>query len=452
MRQLLLVGDPLTPFAPSLTGSASFEGFMVNSLPVALGQALAPTLAASPWPSPPDVVVLSARSLLAQPQLSAASSVVGSLKHSLHQHVLALRSLPALSQSVLVLVADNHNLAALYEHDIHSLTDAVLPLPQHDVALQTAALHTHLALFLQQQQQLWASNQMNDQLSAMNSELYDRNVLIENELYGARQMQQGLLPLALPDDDYPLRSESESNEANTERGFRFCQLHYRDTQLKVSGLYLPCDALGGDLYDVVKFKDDSLGVTMADVSGHGVPAGFITALFKSSFYRMTHAYQRPDEILYHLNNEMAALIKTGDYITGLYCRFVDDGSRIQFAGAGHPYPMLYRARTGEVELLEENGPPLVWMPGMAYNMIETPFEPGDKLLLYTDGITEMQAPNDELFGEERLIALFKTLAEASNKERQYLPLLDLTLRHMSDYTQGRPLGDDLSMVLVEHHG
>jgi serine phosphatase RsbU (regulator of sigma subunit) len=90
------------------------------------------------------------------------------------------------------------------------------------------------------------------------------------------------------------------------------------------------------------------------------------------------------------------------------------------------------------------------MPGMAYGMIETPFEPGDKLLLYTDGITEMQDPDDNLYGEDRLMALFKQLAETHNAGQSALPLLDTTLQHLSDYTQGRPLGDDLSMVLVEH--
>jgi serine phosphatase RsbU (regulator of sigma subunit) len=147
---------------------------------------------------------------------------------------------------------------------------------------------------------------------------------------------------------------------------------------------------------------------------------------------------------------MAELIKTGDYITGLYCRFIENGNFIQFAGAGHPYPLLYRKRTGQIELLEENGPPLVWMPGMAYGMIETPFEPGDKLLLYTDGITEMQDPDDNLYGEDRLMDLFKQLAEAHNSGKPTLPLLDALLQQLSDYTQGRPLGDDLSMVLVEH--
>jgi serine phosphatase RsbU (regulator of sigma subunit) len=87
---------------------------------------------------------------------------------------------------------------------------------------------------------------------------------------------------------------------------------------------------------------------------------------------------------------------------------------------------------------------------MAYGMIETPFEPGDKLLLYTDGITEMQDPDDNLYGEDRLMDLFKQLAEAHNSGKPTLPLLDALLQQLSDYTQGRPLGDDLSMVLVEH--
>jgi serine phosphatase RsbU (regulator of sigma subunit) len=456
MKQVLLVGQHADTLGQHLGTSLALDGFEVTTLALAPQAPLHAALTALPPSDEPlAVMVLSAESLLAQPSLVAAGNAEATLASPetlLQQQLLNLKTLPSLADTLFVLLADTPLSAQQLDGLAYSGFECILPLSSLSDGLQCAALRTSLGLFLQQQQALWASHQMNEQLSEMNGELYDRNVLIENELYGARQMQQGLLPLALPDDDYPLPQPeaTETPEAGEARGFRFSQLHYRDTQLKVTGLYLPCDALGGDLYDVVKFKDDSLGVTMADVSGHGVPAGFITALFKSSFYRMTHAYQKPNDILYHLNNEMAELIKTGDYITGLYCRFIENGNLIQFAGAGHPYPLLYRKRTGQIELLEENGPPLVWMPGMAYGMIETPFEPGDKLLLYTDGITEMQDPDDNLYGEDRLMDLFKQLAEAHNSGKPTLPLLDALLQQLSDYTQGRPLGDDLSMVLVEH--
>ena len=309
-------------------------------------------------------------------------------------------------------------------------------------------LANKLRFYLKMKAQIWQAKDLSDQLSELNGQLYDRNLLVEKELYGARQLQQSLLPLSLADD----KSSKNSSDLQGSEGlspnmdvFQLSKLHLNSETLRISGLYLPCDALGGDLYDLITFADGSVGVTVADVSGHGVPAGFITALFKSSFYRITHLHQTPDKVLFYLNNELAEIVKTGDYVTGLYCRFLNEGRSIQLGGAGHPYPLLYRAETGAIERLAENGTPLVWIPDMEYGMLEADLQPGDKLLLFTDGITEMMNIHGDMFGEDALERLFKSTIEA----KPDISLLDAMIQHLSDFTEGQALGDDLSMVLIE---
>jgi phosphoserine phosphatase RsbU/P len=280
------------------------------------------------------------------------------------------------------------------------------------------------------------------ELNKMNTELYERNLQVEKELYVTRQLQQSLLPPFLPD-------ENKSDAAGESVGSSFTKCHYKDERVKISGVYLPCDALGGDLYDVIKFANGTVGVAIADVSGHGVPAGFITAIFKSSLYRITHSHKTPSDILFHLNNELADMVKTGEYVTAVYSCITldeDDPSRLvlDYSGAGHPYPYHYKASEDQAIRLTENGTPLVWIKNMQYPMGRISLETGDKLLMFTDGITEMRNTHGNLYGEEALEELFLKLVRNQSDN-----ILDEMIQVLSDYTEGHPLEDDLSMVLIE---
>jgi serine phosphatase RsbU (regulator of sigma subunit) len=272
--------------------------------------------------------------------------------------------------------------------------------------------------------------------ACLNADLANRSLMIEKELYKTRQLQQSLLPAIV-----------ETENAQEVGVLGTSKLHYLSDKLRITGLYIPCDAIGGDLYDFCEFQDGSLGVIITDVSGHGVPAAFVTALLKASFYRITHRYQTPDQVLFHLNNQLAAVVKTGDYLTAAYLHFLDEGKTVEYGGAGHPYPLLYRAKTQSVELLEENGTPLVWVPDMPYGMQFTHLEPGDKILLFTDGVTELSNAEDALYGEDRLAELFPQVIGCSPEGGG--TILDAILMELSDFAQGHPLNDDLTMLMIE---
>jgi len=273
------------------------------------------------------------------------------------------------------------------------------------------------------------------QLNQLNAEISKRNVQIENDLYVARQLQQSLLPEPIAITDEP-PSELE---------FQPSKRHFKNDHVRISGLYLPCDALGGDLYDVMHFADDNnIGVTVADVSGHGVPAGFITAIFKAAFYRLTHIYKSPEQVLFHLNNELAHIITSGHYITSVFLYISEDGQTLTYSGAGHPYPLYYQKEAGNIQRLDKNGPPLVWFPDMEYPVCTIALSPGDKVLLFSDGISEMKNPQRDMLGEEALEQMFLSFISDSG-----ITILDKMAYKLSDFTEGHPLEDDVSMVLIE---
>lgn len=272
-----------------------------------------------------------------------------------------------------------------------------------------------------------------EQLNTVNDELYQRNIQVEKELHIARQLQQSLLPHPLPLAD----EESEF-------GPMFTKIHHLDSKIRISGIYLPCDALGGDLYDVIKLRDNALGVSITDVSGHGVPAGFITAIFKTSLYRITQQTSEPSQVLYHINNELYDIVKTGDYVTSLYLRIDLESMTLDCAGAGHPYPFYYSASEKQMHRLKKNGTPLVWVRDIDYPQDSIQLSPGDKVFLFTDGISELKNPAREMYGEERVEEI---LLEAISQDTPYIT--DYLIGHLSDFTEGAPLEDDISMVLIE---
>lgn len=262
------------------------------------------------------------------------------------------------------------------------------------------------------------------------NDLYERNRTVEKELFTTRQLQQSLLPV-------PLEAE--------EPGVSMVGVYVDKPMLRVSGVYLPCDALGGDMFDLIDFgPDGGVGLTVADVSGHGVPAAFVTAIFKASYHRLHHQHREPGTLMAAINEELHELIKTGHYITGVSCLI--KGRTLAYSNAGHPYPMLYRAASNSIERLSESSVALAWFGQMPYDTAEVTLEQGDALLLFSDGVPEMQNSGGTLFSEERLEALLGKAVESTGGGPA---AIEAILYALSDFTEGEPLQDDLTMVLIE---
>jgi serine phosphatase RsbU (regulator of sigma subunit) len=196
---------------------------------------------------------------------------------------------------------------------------------------------------------------------------------IEQELKVARLIQQTLLPKSLP--------ELEGHH--------------------IAAYYQPAREVGGDFYDFLELEDGRLGLIVGDVSGKGVPAAIVMAITRT----MLHAAYRmgspaPGEILEQVNNILYRDIPPNMFVTCLAALLDSRSGRLQYANAGHDLPYLRHA--DGVSELRARGMPLGLMPNMSYEQKEITLEPGESVLLYSDGLVEAHDPQREMFGFPRM--------------------------------------------------
>lgn len=195
---------------------------------------------------------------------------------------------------------------------------------------------------------------------------------IEQELQVAQLIQQHFLPTELP------QPAGWSIEA-----------HYR-----------PARAVGGDFYDVVERPDGRIAFAIGDVTDKGVPAAMVMAATRSLLRSAGSDELSPGEVLAQVNDLLHGDIPSRMFVTCLYGTLDPRTGKLLFANAGHNLPFL-RTEAGAVEL-RATGMPLGLMPGMSYVETEHRLEPGQLLLLHSDGVTEAHAPDREMFGTPRL--------------------------------------------------
>jgi phosphoserine phosphatase RsbU/P len=274
--------------------------------------------------------------------------------------------------------------------------------------------------------------QVSDSYS-MEEAWFARKSQLDRDLYMARQLQQNLLPPviagALTQDESP---------------YFYAKPHYNQQGVFVSGFYNPCDALGGDLYDVFALDSETLLMTMMDVSGHGVAASLITAMAKAAILRLSHQTSSPAEILTVLNQELKPIVQTGDYVTAWIGVFNHRSLCLTHARAGHPQPIHYQACSEEIKPLEGGGLILGCLPETTYEEFQVPFEPGDALCVMTDGAYDIQNNSGDFLGYETLKAIIHKASQASSPIQ-----LDQIVLTLSDYCQGFPVSDDISLLLLE---
>jgi phosphoserine phosphatase RsbU/P len=241
-----------------------------------------------------------------------------------------------------------------------------------------------------------------------------RLVVIDQELSVARQIQSSILPQVMP----------------------------RVTGVSVAARYRPMTAVAGDFYDFAEMDDDRIGILIADVSGHGVPAALIASMVKVAFAAERQHADSPAAVLAGMNETLCGRL-AGRYVTAAYL-FVDVQSRvIRYGAAGHP-PMLRLARTDRgVDEIARNGLLLGFIEDPGYEEIELPLGDNDRFLLYTDGLIEAANADEDLFGLERLEESFAAAAglpadAAAN-----------ALLSAVDAWSGRAPGDDLTLVVVD---
>jgi sigma-B regulation protein RsbU (phosphoserine phosphatase) len=176
---------------------------------------------------------------------------------------------------------------------------------------------------------------------------------------------------------------------------------------EVQGLVVPARQVGGDAFDYYLSDDGrTLSLAIADVSGKGVPAALLMSNVQASLRAFCTGRHPIAEAIASVNRSVARSASSGKFITLFYGEMDLASGVLRFTNAGHNPPLL-RRREGAIEPLHEGGIPLGLFESSRFEVGEVPFESGDSLLLYSDGISEAFDTRDEQFGEERLLALWK---------------------------------------------
>ena len=212
--------------------------------------------------------------------------------------------------------------------------------------------------------------------------------------------------------------------------------------LDVSGGFRAADGVGGDYYGYVAMADGSLGIAIADVSGHGVGAALYMAIAKGALQSEARDILSAGDVLGRVNEVLASDFSATDmFVTLVFARFLPDGRRIVWSNAGHNPPLLLR-RNGGIETLKPCGPALGIVAGARWRDVDQRFAPGDVLLLYTDGLIEARDGAKRLFGIERLIEAARRPAGHAAEIRENV------LNALSRHVGTTPFGDDVTLVVA----
>ena len=238
--------------------------------------------------------------------------------------------------------------------------------------------------------------------------------LLNREIEIAREVQQRLFPQSMP-------------EVPT---------------LEYGGHCRPARGVGGDYYDFLSLSTGRLGLAIGDVSGKGVPAALLMASLQASVRGQSQSGSgNVAELIANVNRLVCDASPENRYATFFYAQFDPGLRRLVYTNAGHNPPILLRGK--QVLRLEPGGPPVGLFRISPYVQAEVQLEPGDLLLLFTDGISEAENPAQEEWGEDALIATARANLEAPPAE-----MIQCIMQQADAFAAGAPQHDDMTLVVA----
>jgi serine phosphatase RsbU (regulator of sigma subunit) len=274
----------------------------------------------------------------------------------------------------------------------------------------------------QEIQELFARIRAQLRIADLRRELAERNRLLEAaqakltlELNLARKVQLGLMP-----------------RAPRPRG-----------AIRLAVRYDSANALGGDVYDFALLDDNRLGVLMADISGHGVNAALLSGMVKTLAAPLTGSDAQPGQVLAGLDVAAEQYFPEGFFCTAFYLRIDEHTGAFDYAGVGHPAAIIV-GPAGTRQL--ESEPGLLGI-GMAAGTETRPdtLQPGESLLLYTDGLPDAMNPADQAFGQDRIQALLEEHRTAEPSE-----ILDRIKEAVARHVEPGQPHDDINLILIRN--
>jgi len=211
----------------------------------------------------------------------------------------------------------------------------------------------------------------------------------------------------------------------------------------ISGINVPSGQVGGDYYDFIRIIDSQTGIVIGDVSGKGVPAALIMASFRASLIAEIRNNYSIRTIARKVNSLLFESVKPGNFVTAVYSVLDSRNHILTFCNCGHDLPILLRA-DGEVEYLREGGAILGIAPEAEYDERPIFLNPGEMVVFYTDGVTEVFNTKDQQFGLERLIELIR-----KNKDKSAKEIEDTVHQAIRAFAAPDHVFDDFTMVILK---
>jgi sigma-B regulation protein RsbU (phosphoserine phosphatase) len=221
----------------------------------------------------------------------------------------------------------------------------------------------------------------------------------------------------------------------------------QDARFDLWGTMRPAKDIGGDFYDHFPLPQGQHGLVVADVSGKGISAGLFGMVSKTLLRAVATQREQPAaEVAREVNEALCADNESSMFVTTFYGQYDPASGRLVYANAGHPPPLLLRARGALEWLPGPGGTAFGVIPGLSYQQGVVDLAPGDTLLIFTDGITESINAEGQEFGKARLSALFDGRPVADAREA-----ISRMLERVERYAQGVEQFDDITCLALRCH-
>jgi phosphoserine phosphatase RsbU/P len=239
---------------------------------------------------------------------------------------------------------------------------------------------------------------------------------MEEELAVARTIQQDLLPRELP----------------------------REGWFRAAGSSKASHEVGGDYFDVIPVSASGWAAVVADVAGKGVSSALLASLLQGAFLTAPDDARGMRKSFERINRFLHERTEGGKYATIFQCLLESNGT-LSYINAGHCAPLLLHEE-GAIEALETTGPPAGLLAEATFDLEQRQLAPGDKIVIYSDGVTEAQNALGEFYGRKRLREALRAHASGS-----CAALHEATVNAVAEFTQGAPQSDDITLVVLEYH-